>query len=56
MTPSQLVLDRVGDEAAAISFQSIDPLDEVAGKRDGDAFAMTHPNSMTQSMIILEAC
>ncbi len=52
-TPSQLVLDSFGDEAAAIPLEPIDTLDEVGGKRDGDALAITHARSMAQSMIIL---
>ncbi len=53
LPPGQLVLDSFGDEAATIPSKPIDPLDEVAGKRDGDASTITHPRSMIQSMIIL---
>ena len=52
-TPGQLVLDGFGDEAAAIPLEPIDSLDEVAGKRHGDALAIAHARSMAQSMIIL---
>ena len=52
-TPSQLALDSFGDEAAAVPLKLINPIDEVAGKCDGDALAITHARSMSQSMIIL---
>ena len=52
-TPSQFVLDSFGDEPAAIPRKTINPLNEVARKRDGDALTISHARSMAQSMIIL---
>jgi hypothetical protein len=50
----QLVLDGLGDEAAPISLEPVNPLDQLGGQGDCDAFSRAHDPSMTESMIILK--
>ena len=46
-TSGQLMLDGFGDEAAAVPFESINPIDQLGGQGDGDAFCDAHAMSMT---------